>query len=112
MNRLNDYVRGMLDKAETFKRTSSDDDVQKYYAGKIVAYRNVIKQLQTEQLTIPDVSIMLPNEVKEMLVESEYRLQQAIDIFNGSSGLKTTKEDKYLKMVDCVNKINEYLKGN
>lgn len=49
MNELNDYVRGMLDKAETFKRASSDDDVQKYYAGKIVAYRNIIKYLQTKQ---------------------------------------------------------------
>lgn len=55
MNELNDYARGMLNKAETFKRASSDDDVQKYYAGKIVAYRNVIKYLQTKQLTIPVV---------------------------------------------------------
>jgi hypothetical protein len=71
-----------------------------------------IEQLFLKLLAINDVSITLPNEVKEMLAESEYRLQQAIDIFNGSSGLKTTKEDKYSKMVDCANKINEYLKGN
>lgn len=49
MEELNDYVRGMLDKAETFKRASNDDDVQKYYAGKIIAYRNVIKYLQGKQ---------------------------------------------------------------
>lgn len=49
MEELYDFVRGMLDKAETMKRVSNDDDVQKYYAGKIVAYRNVIKHLQTKQ---------------------------------------------------------------
>jgi len=49
MEETYDYVRGMLDKAETFKRASNDDDIQKYYAGKIVAYRNIIKYLQTKQ---------------------------------------------------------------
>ena len=49
MEELYDFIRGMLDKAETFKSASNDNDVQKYYAGKIVAYRNVIKHLQNKQ---------------------------------------------------------------
>jgi len=65
-----------------------------------------------KKLTIPVVSNSLPNDVKCMLVESEYRLQQAIDIFNGTTNLDSTKEDKYSKMVECANSINEYLKGN
>lgn len=61
----------------------------------------------------PDVKFQLPSEVKEVLLEAQYRLSQAIDIFNGSSGLNTGKEDKYIKMTECVDSIEELLKrGN
>lgn len=45
--------------------------------------------------------------LKELLKEASYRLTQAIDVFNGSSGLETGDGDKYIKMVDCVDKIQK-----
>ena len=46
---------------------------------------------------------------KQLLESAAYRLSQAIDIFNGSSGLNTGAEDKYSKMVDLCDEINEFL---
>lgn len=62
-----------------------------------------------DQLQLYNVTNSLSNEVKSLLIESGYRLQQAIDIFNGSSGLNTTDEDKYKKMIECIDKIDKYL---
>ena len=61
-----------------------------------------------------NVSGSLPSdEVRELLLEAQYRLGQAVDIFNGSSGLATGGEDKYSKMNDCIDNIQEFLeRGN
>lgn len=45
----------------------------------------------------------------KLLENASYWLSSAVDIFNGSSGLNTGKEDKYCKMVECCDRIQEFI---
>lgn len=51
-------------------------------------------------------------KAKDLLEKASYRLSQAIDIFNGSSGLNTNKgEDKYIRMVGVKDEIENFIQS-
>lgn len=77
------------------------------FAKHLITFHNQALQSNAGGFSLEDVE-----KAKDLLEKASYRLGQAIDIFNGSSRLNTNKnEDKYMRMVDVKDEIENFIQS-